>query len=251
MFARQVRIGLLVEFLGWTAIGAWLRASAGWSLAGVLVLAAGVILGARLAILLVTFAMSWRNRAPLDPGHRAGAVGFVSLAAREWLWMLANNLYWLPFETRALRPDPDPAPGGPMPVVIVHGYVSNRGTVRCLARALDAAGAGPVFVPSLPAVFAPIETFADHLSATIERICQATGHARVILVGHSMGGLVSRAYLARRGNAHVARLVTLGSPHHGTAIAPLGLGANAAQMRIGSDFLAGLEKSEGESGPTS
>jgi triacylglycerol esterase/lipase EstA (alpha/beta hydrolase family) len=59
-----------------------------------------------------------------------------------------------------------------------------------------------------------------------------------------MGGLGCRAYLTRHGGGRVARLVTLCSPHHGTALAPLGSGENARQMRIGSAFLMDLERRE-------
>jgi pimeloyl-ACP methyl ester carboxylesterase len=55
-----------------------------------------------------------------------------------------------------------------------------------------------------------------------------------------MGGLVSRAYLRRHGAARVAKLVTLGSPHHGSRLAVLGLGENGRQMIPGSAWLAGL-----------
>ena len=56
-----------------------------------------------------------------------------------------------------------------------------------------------------------------------------------------MGGVASRAYLRRHGIAKVARLVTLGSPHRGTRLARLGLGPNARQMRLGSDWLNALK----------
>ena len=51
------------------------------------------------------------------------------------------------------------------------------------------------------------------------------GVDRINLVGHSKGGLDSRAYISDRGlnpNNGVATLVTLGSPHHGSALADLG-----------------------------
>jgi hypothetical protein len=38
----------------------------------------------------------------------------------------------------------------------------------------------------------------------------------------------------------VARLITLGTPHHGTLLASLGLGPNARQMRIDSPWLRAL-----------
>ncbi len=125
--------------------------------------------------------------------------------------MLANNFVWLPFENAVLRRDPPLAPQASVPVILVHGYLSNRGTLCRLARALDEAGAGPVFVPSLPAVLAPIETFATHLERVVREVTEATGQGRAILVCHSMGGLIARTYLREprrrtgRGDRHAGK----------------------------------------------
>ena|GEM_PF-2675419 len=43
-----------------------------------------------------------------------------------------------------------------------------------------------------------------------------TGAEKVVLIAHSMGGLVSRAYLESKDVRDVAQLITLGSPHTGT-----------------------------------
>ena len=64
----------------------------------------------------------------------------------------------------------------------------------------------------------------------IERVMQLTGKNKVILVGHSMGGLASRQYLQnisywQPDNAHhVAKLLTLGTPHGGSNASDTGLG---------------------------
>ncbi|MBC5834383.1 alpha/beta fold hydrolase [Flavobacterium sp. F372] len=64
----------------------------------------------------------------------------------------------------------------------------------------------------------------------IERVMQLTGKNKVILVGHSMGGLASRQYLQNTNywqpdNAHhVAKLLTLGTPHGGSNASDTGLG---------------------------
>lgn len=64
----------------------------------------------------------------------------------------------------------------------------------------------------------------------IERVMQLTGKNKVILVGHSMGGLASRQYLQNSSywqpdNAHhVAKLLTLGTPHGGSNASDTGLG---------------------------
>lgn len=64
----------------------------------------------------------------------------------------------------------------------------------------------------------------------IERVLQLTGKDKVILVGHSMGGLASREYLQNTanwqtdGSHHVAKLLTVGTPHGGSNASDIGLG---------------------------
>ena len=64
----------------------------------------------------------------------------------------------------------------------------------------------------------------------IKHVLQITGKSKVILCGHSMGGLASREYLQNPaiwqadGGHHVARLVTLGTPHGGSDLTGAGLG---------------------------
>jgi len=249
MFANLVRLALASELVAWVALGTWLRAAHGWSLPAVV---AGAIAGAaviRLALVCLTSLIAWFARTPRAPGERLGVAGTVALVAGEWRVMLANNFVWIPFERRVLRADPPLAPDARVPVIVVHGYFSNRGTVSAIARALDAAGVGPVFVPSLPAIVAPIETFAAHLERVVREVTESTGQPRAILVCHSMGGLMARAYLRANGAGRVAGIVTLGSPHHGTVLAAIGAGHNGRQMRIGSEFLRDLARSEGGSGP--
>jgi pimeloyl-ACP methyl ester carboxylesterase len=240
MIARFVRLALPAELAAWAALGAWLGAGAPAIAAGAVAAMAAI----RLAILCTTFGLSWFARTPRTSGERIGPVAMVSLIAVEWWAMLANNFIWLPFESAVLRRDPPLAPQASVPVILVHGYLSNRGTLCRLARALDEAGAGPVFVPTLPAVLAPIETFATHLERVVREVTEATGQGRAILVCHSMGGLIARAYLRSHGAGRVAGIVTLGSPHHGSVVAALGSGENGRQMRPGSAFLRSLEEVE-------
>jgi len=249
MLANLVRLALAVELAAWIALAAWLRARHGWSLpAAVAGVAAGAA-GARLAVIAASFCIAWFARSPRAAGQRLGIAGTAVLVAGEWRAMLANNFLWLPFERLVLRADPAPAPGARVPVILVHGYFSNRGTLTGLARALDAAGIGPVFVPTLPAIVAPIEDFAAHLERIVREVTEGSGQPRAILVCHSMGGLIARTYLSTHGTQRVAGLVTLGSPHHGSVLAALGAGRNGAQMRPGSAFLGELARAEGEKGP--
>jgi len=55
-----------------------------------------------------------------------------------------------------------------------------------------------------------------YLKPWIDRAKRRAGAEKVILVGHSMGGLVARSYIQGPDYAHdVARLFTLGTPHRG------------------------------------
>ena len=74
----------------------------------------------------------------------------------------------------------------------------------------------------------PLAENAGHLKNSIERVKNAeqqrTGvrPGKVILIGHSMGGLVSRAYIeGERYAGDVEALFTLGSPHEGIPIESL------------------------------
>jgi pimeloyl-ACP methyl ester carboxylesterase len=62
------------------------------------------------------------------------------------------------------------------------------------------------------------DSAASYLVPWIDRAKARSGSAKVILVGHSMGGLVSRAYIQGNGyRGDVERLITLGTPHRGSA----------------------------------
>jgi triacylglycerol esterase/lipase EstA (alpha/beta hydrolase family) len=55
-----------------------------------------------------------------------------------------------------------------------------------------------------------------------------------------MGGLVARAYLRQYGGAKVRRLITIGTPHHGSMHAWMMAGMSLAQMRPSNAWLATL-----------
>lgn len=248
MLARIALLEQVLEFGLYAVIGSWLAQRLGFGFAGIALFMAAGILAARLALVCAAFALAWLYRTPRIAGHRLGIAATAAMVLREWRAMLELNLVLTPWERHALRPDPPPSPTGRPPVMLVHGYLANRGCFRTLVRNLEAAGAGPVFTPNLRTWLAPIERFEAELASAVEALSASTGR-KVVLVAHSMGGLGSRAYLARHGHAHVERVITIASPHHGTALAAFGPGENARQMRPHSDFLRALAHAEGSLGP--
>lgn len=244
MLTALVRSSLAAEFAAYVVLGAWLHGARGWSLQAVVAATLACAFGTRLALVCLTSFLGWWHRSPRAPGQRLGPWGTLRLLAGEYRALLVDNFYYLPLESLALRPDPASRPGAGMPVVLVHGYLSNRGYFSPMVRWLEARGVAPIHVPNFTSAFSTIEGFAEELAVEIERIATASGHGRVILVCHSMGGLAARRYLQAHGESRVARLVTIASPHHGTAQAVLGLGEHARQMRRGSTFLRALAEAE-------
>lgn len=137
-------------------------------------------------------------------------------------------------------PGPAPAATG-TPVLLVHGYGCNRGAFDRLAPRLATAGLQPHF-HDLEPVYASIDDYVPALATRIDELLRTTGLSRIAVVCHSMGGLAVRAYVARHGSAKLSGVVTIGTPHAGTVLAWLGLGANGEQMRPGSAWLAELER---------
>jgi triacylglycerol esterase/lipase EstA (alpha/beta hydrolase family) len=136
-------------------------------------------------------------------------------------------------------PDPPPA-SAELPILLLHGVGCNAGVWSGFRRRLDQRGLGPVYALSYGPPLASIEHFADQVAARIGVIEAATGASQVVLVGHSMGGLVARAYLRQYGSAKVRRLITIGTPHHGSMHAWLMAGVSLAQMRPANAWLAAL-----------
>ena len=244
-----VRAQLLAEAALYVAIGAWLHRERGWGASSLAAALFATALGARLALVCTSTALSHLWSSPRAPELRLGLAGTLRLVLGEWRAVLADNFWFLPFESIAMRPDPPDVSARAVPVLLVHGYLSNRGIFHALVRALEARGVQSVATFSFRGVFVPIEALVIELEAEVARRLAATGRERVILVCHSLGGLVARAWLARHGASRVAKLITIASPHSGTALAALGLGPNALQMRRGSEFLRELRRIEGASGP--
>jgi triacylglycerol lipase len=240
MAARQFRWLLLGELLGYFLLGYWLVGYAGWTPQQVAGLALAGFFGGRWFVVGLTFALMLQGRGAVPVELRIGPFGALRMMLAEYLGFVVLFSVIQPFESFWMGPDRLAQPAARrLPLLLIHGYQCNRGFWFWLRPRLEAAG-WIVATHSLEPVFSDIDAYAEGIARRIDEVLAATGAPKVILVGHSMGGLASRAYLRRHGTDKIARLITLGSPHHGTLLARLGLGPNASQMRIGSPWLSAL-----------
>ncbi len=191
-------------------------------------------LGLRAGIIAVTWVFAYTYPSPARP---LAVCKKLSMMIGEYLAFLLTFAVVLPLE-RLWMP-PDRLRPCATPLLLVHGYGCSRGVWWWLRRRFEAAGHTVASVSMTPP-YTNIGKLVPQLNRRIEEVCRATGADQVILVAHSMGGLVCRSYLARHGGRRVEKLVTLASPHAGTELARIGFGKNAREMEPGSRWLKDL-----------
>lgn len=160
----------------------------------------------------------------------------VITAPRVFLWRQ-------PFRSN-VEPDNLPSkPDGRRGVLLVHGFVCNRGLWNPWMRELRARNI-PFAAINLEPVFGSIDHYADVIDAAVARV-EATTGMPVVLVGHSMGGIAIRAWRTRfDAGARIHRVVTIGSPHQGTWLARFGSTMNGREMRLQNPWLVKLATGE-------
>jgi triacylglycerol esterase/lipase EstA (alpha/beta hydrolase family) len=119
-----------------------------------------------------------------------------------------------------LRPVAQTARG---PVLLVPGYGGSTASLQPLAAALRADGR-VVDVVALPGdALGDLDGQAVALGRAATVAARQAGASSVDVVGYSAGGVVARLWVRDHGGASLARrVITLGSPHHGTELAALG-----------------------------
>lgn len=155
----------------------------------------------------------------------------------------------------AAVPNPAAAPPGaniagchstahPTPVVLVNGTFSNAiddfgGLAPSLANAgycvytFSYGAPASQFVQSI----GPVPASAQELASYVQQVLAQTGAAKVDLVGHSQGGMLTEYYTKLLGGAQYVRdLVALSPTTHGTSLDGL---ANLAQFIPGANQFVG------------
>ncbi len=241
MLARMQRVLVVVLLalgLAWWFWSGALGLSAPWRWSGLILF----VLPHAPVLALEFLLLAQLGRDAAAPRASAGAL------LRAWAGEVATGLrvfgWRQPWRANA-EPDHLPAlpPGTRRGVVLVHGFVCNRGLWTPWLRRLRRAGV-PCIAVNLEPVFGSIDDYVPIIDAAVARMEQLTGLPPLI-VAHSMGGLATRAWLqGRRADARCAGVVTVGTPHHGTWLARLALSPNGHQMRRANPWLRALASAE-------
>lgn len=239
MLAQLQRL-IVVALITSAAISVAYFSSRGMTTLGCVV--AMLLLFGYAAILGLEFILlGWVHRESKDACASAG-----DMLRAWWSEVLSAPavFFWRqPFRSNA---EPDSLPSvaaGTRGVVLVHGFVCNRGFWTPWMRDLRRRGV-PFIAVNLEPVFGSIDNYPAIIEDAVARLETLTENP-VILVGHSMGGLAIRAWLTRfNADARVHRVITIGSPHQGTWWARCAFSANGKQMRLNSSWLVQLASAE-------
>jgi pimeloyl-ACP methyl ester carboxylesterase len=192
-------------------------------------------------MVLLTYTVVWYERANAHPDlidrrftSRGVCIAFwlmIQETACLLLTLLLRPFGWLqPRLTEAEQ-------GSRPPVILLHGLFQNRSCLFWLQHRMRSAGYHRVISINTPP-WRDIETLTEGLARKVDELRIKLKVDKVILVGHSMGGMIARNYVQNRGGAAYALgMVTIGTPHHGSKLAPFALSPMGKTLLPGSAFL--------------
>jgi triacylglycerol lipase len=247
MISRITKILLAAQLLVAIALFFALRAN-GFIVLLALMLSASAILLFRLLITANNFFLTWVYGSNTPSEHCIGISQTIKLFFNEFRATMLTSSWIMPFCVVSKHITKNLAS---LPVLLIHGYVSNSAQWKTLSRRLIENDITHHAVDLEP-VLGSIDSYVSMIKQSVDMLCDETGSDKIIIIAHSMGGLAVRAYMKVHSSMHIAKVITLGTPHHGTALANFGKGINSRQMcRVGnaingtsSDWLQQLVQDE-------
>jgi pimeloyl-ACP methyl ester carboxylesterase len=128
-------------------------------------------------------------------------------------------------------------------VILVHGLYHNASAWVFVRHRLKKAGFNNIFALSYRSIFTSFETTLGTFEKFLYRVRKEAPDQPVILIGHSLGGLLARVYAERAETMQIPKcVITLGTPHQGSKVAAFGVGKLAWSLLFRGPLFEELEK---------
>ena len=150
----------------------------------------------------------------------------------------------LAFVKRLWRPDPSDTTSS-SPVILIHGIYHNASAWIFYRWWLRRAGYQRVYLFNYNSLKSTFWEISGQLDRWMVETARSFPGEAVLMVGHSLGGLLAKAYAGRKDGGQgpmVRAVVTLGSPHKGSRMTVFGIGRLAKSLAFGSPLIRELEE---------
>lgn len=129
--------------------------------------------------------------------------------------------------------------GSGAPVILVHGLFHNSSAWLMMKRRLREAGIKNLHTYQYNCYWGEFSDAVEGLQRKIDSLLQQSEKGKVILIGHSLGGLVIRAAVGNpRFEGKISAIVALGTPHGGSDLARFAVNPMGRGLVPGGEIMA-------------
>jgi pimeloyl-ACP methyl ester carboxylesterase len=206
----------------------------------ILILAGSIALLSCMAAVLVNVRLRQLPTAVSQAGIPA-----VSLVLRTLFSSFLGSIYALltsvfNFPQQGLHPESESGPDRQI-IVLIHGLYHNRKAWILYSRWLRKAGFHNIYTWSYFSFGRDFKTLSQDLIQDLHHLANTHPEGRIVLIGHSLGGLLIKSVLTDPvASERIGLVITLGTPHQGTVLAQLALGRLGQSLQFGSEFVHSL-----------
>lgn len=137
---------------------------------------------------------------------------------------------------------PDATPANP-PILFLHGLYHNSSAWLLYHMWFREAGLTHTYSFSYLSFRRKFEDLVNKLEIKVQALESACPGTKPILVGHSLGGLVIRAWVSCGDNEQrITGITTLGTPHQGSKLAGLGAGSLCRSIIFRGPLIRSIEE---------
>ena len=150
---------------------------------------------------------------------------------------------------RSFRSPSSSGDGRLPPVILVHGLYHNASAWVFYRRWLRRSGFTTLFPFDYPSFGTSFEEILERLDRFVGEVESRNPGSKPIMIGHSLGGLLCRAWADAPGNGErIQAVVTLGAPHGGSKLAALSVGRLGRSLIYGGPLFTKLENRRAPAG---